>query len=70
MKLKCKKHDRRVVVLPESIVHRNGDGSKCDPMGTLILGDKQFTGLVVRQFGPHEDPRKRLITDIFTDQTN
>jgi hypothetical protein len=35
--LKCRKHDRRVVVLPLSTRHRS-DGSKCDSVVVEIAG--------------------------------
>lgn len=40
MKLKCDKHQRRVVSGFSSFLHRTGDGSKCDSK-TATIGDKQ-----------------------------
>lgn len=41
MKLKCHKHDRRVLTGKDSFLHRTGDMSKCDSpvaqIGTLVI---------------------------------
>lgn len=37
MKLKCQDHERRVVVLESgTVVHRNGDGSRCNTFALTI----------------------------------
>lgn len=44
MKLKCVTHNRRVVSGQHSLLHRNGDGSKCTDQ-KAIIGGKTVTFL-------------------------
>lgn len=39
MKLKCLKHDRRVIAVGDNFIHRTGDGSHCDSAAAVIGGD-------------------------------
>lgn len=44
MKLKCTRHDRRVMVLPSTkVIHRN-DGSECST--NVKMGDYEYTPLM------------------------
>jgi hypothetical protein len=76
MKLKCVKHDRRVMILDngEQWVHRTGDLSDCDSLNAKI-GEEEI-GRDTNTFGygyGHEsakmsvkiDPAQRLLYDIF-----
>lgn len=53
MKLKCKTHDRRVMVLEsETVIHRN-DGTKCE--SDVVMGDRFYTPrevLYITPMGP------------------
>jgi hypothetical protein len=42
MKLKCMKHDRRVIFVDNTFVHRTGDGTVCDSE-TARIGPTQST---------------------------
>lgn len=49
MKLKCDKHNRRVVTVNDKFVHRNGYGDVCESP-TATIGDRVYTPAAIRVF--------------------
>lgn len=49
MKLKCEKHQRRVVVVDGVVIHRNGDGDKCSTPA-LTIGSRIYNPIEVNEY--------------------
>jgi hypothetical protein len=68
MKLKCKRHNRRVMVLPSGTTVHREDGSRCRAQ-TLKIGASQITPKDVLSWQPHEATGDRaaalLLEEIF-----
>lgn len=59
MKLKCQDHERRVVVLESgTVVHRNGDGSKCNSFA-ISIGERVFWGPMQKHLNQYIDLKKQ-----------
>lgn len=55
-KLKCDKHQKRVIVTDGKFIHRNGSGDLCDsPLASI--GGETFSATGVDQFGLVRPPR-------------
>jgi hypothetical protein len=75
MKLKCVKHDRRVMILENTgkWVHRTGDLSDCDSLNAKIGNEdiSRGTNVLTKIDLTREsvDPAQRLLYDIFADRS-
>jgi len=47
MKLKCLKHNRRVIAIGDNFVHRTGDGTRCDSF-SAVIGTNCVTPVMVK----------------------
>lgn len=65
-KLKCVKHDRRILATETSFLHKTGDCSPCDGM-TATIGDTTVRVGTVSPFS-HGSTTRKLLMDVFAEE--